>query len=95
MVVFFAEGVDGSEDGGGGEVGACAVEVFVQSVLRHQLFAAKKIGVCGGRGCGCEVSGRSMWFAVGVVGGGLDEEAVFVYDGDVAAEVVGDVVVGN
>ena len=95
MVVFFAEGVDGGEDGGGGEIGACAVEVFVQSVLRHQLFAAKEVGICGRRGCGCEVPGRAMWFAVGVVRGGLDEGAVLVDDGDVAAEVVGDVVVGD
>ena len=34
-----------------------------------------------------------MRLAVGIVGGGLDEGAVFVYDGDVAAEVVSDVVV--
>ena len=36
-----------------------------------------------------------MGFAVGVVGGGLDEGAVRADDGDVAAEVVGDVVVGD
>ena len=36
-----------------------------------------------------------MGLAVGVVGGGLDESAVGADDGDVAAEVVCDVVVGH
>lgn len=44
---IFRRGVDGREDGGGGEVGARAVEIFVKSVLCHQLFAAKEVGVCG------------------------------------------------
>ena len=94
MVVFFAERIYGGEDGGGGEVVACAVEVFAEGVLLHQLFAAKEVEVCSGRGCAGKVFGRSMWSAVGVVRGELDEGAALVDDGDVGSEVVGDEVVG-
>lgn len=93
MAVFFAEGIYGGEYGSSREVVACAVEVFVEGVLRHQLFAAKEVEVCGGRGFAGKVFGRSMWSAVGVVRSGLDECAVFVDDCDVAAEVVGNEVV--
>ena len=94
MAVFFAEGIYGGEYGSSREVVACAVEVFVEGVLLHQLFAAKEVEVCSGRGCAGKVFGRSMWSAVGVVRGELDECAVFVDDCDVGSEVVGDEVVG-
>ena len=89
----------------GWDAHAGAVDVLAQAVAANVFLVAVEVGIgeCGT----CRLLFRSrdadagggrrvaVGFAVGVVGGGLDEGAVRADDGDVAAEVVGDVVVGH
>ena len=89
----------------GWDAHAGAVDVLAQTVAADVLLVAVEVGIgeygtcrrLSGFGDADVGGGRriAVGLAIWIVGGGLDEGAVRADDGDVAAEVVGDVVVGD